>query len=105
MDSFHFHSGNINKKKKEKQRKKKKRKKYNTCKNKLPWNVWIQVIQKLNFPLDVNCLGKLDPAMRKLISFNMFDLLQRITLRKGLIINIANNEYFIKKKFLVLYGS
>lgn len=42
----------------------------------------IEQLTKVTFPLDINCLGKVDPRMRKLISFNVLDLI--IVTRNGL---------------------
>ena len=44
----------------------------------------------------------LDLTIRKLISFNVFDLFRWINSQKRVIVNIANNKHFIKEKFLVL---
>ena len=42
----------------------------------------IEQSTRVTFPLDINCLGKVEPRMRKLISFNILDLM--IVTRNGL---------------------
>lgn len=78
----------------------KNKEKKNIRKNKLPWNIKNWVIRKNNFPLNVNCLQKLVPTMRKLIPMNVINLypcLSQLVFKRGWLKTLYKINY-IKKE-------